>query len=155
TRPTVALARETRRASAPETPRCRPAPPGCASRSFPGRRRDVPEGRPTWGRGLFAGSSMTHRAGGQVLDVPKLILLGQSAAGFDVIVRRSALHVDHLLARPQVFLRTAVAVQAPFHQQRGHLVGEGHLVDSAVTAGAADPLVDVNAMVEVDEAGKV
>src|SRR5262245_7038243 len=60
--------------------------------------------------------------------------------------------VEDLLARPHVLLRLAVAVQTPVHVQRVHLPGQRHLIDAAVTGDTTDPLFDVNAVVEVDEA---
>ena len=54
-----------------------------------------------------------------------------------------------------VFFGVAVAVQAPLHLQRVLLPGERHLVHPAVAALAADALVDVNAVVEVDEVGQI
>src|ERR1043165_10300986 len=62
--------------------------------------------------------------------------------------------VEHLLAWADVLLRGAVAAEAPFHRQRGGLVGQGHLVDAAVAVRAADALAHVNAVVEVDEVGE-
>ena len=48
-----------------------------------------------------------------------------------------------------------MAIQTPLHQQRRHLIGERHLVDPAVARRAADALVHVNAVIEIDEAGQV
>src|SRR5208282_5866228 len=53
------------------------------------------------------------------------------------------LHAEHLVARPHVFLRLAVALRAPAHQQCVRLPGERHLRDRPVAGGAADALVDV------------
>src|SRR5262249_58211885 len=54
-----------------------------------------------------------------------------------------------------VALRVAVAVQAPFHVQRGLLPRQRHLVDRPVTGRAADALLDMDAVVEIGELGQV
>ena len=58
-------------------------------------------------------------------------------------------------ARPDVALRIAVAVEAPFHLQRLLLPHQRHPVDPAVARRAADALVHVDAVVEVDEVGQI
>src|SRR5205814_2048308 len=64
-------------------------------------------------------------------------------------------HVIDFVARPQVLLRRPMAVQAPLHVQARRLPRQVHLIDAPVTGGAADTLVDVNAVVEVDELRQV
>src|SRR5262249_18376875 len=44
---------------------------------------------------------------------------------------------------------------APLHLQRALLPGERHAIDAAVASRAADALVHVNAVIEVDELGEV
>jgi len=56
---------------------------------------------------------------------------------------------------PDVLLGVAVAVEAPLHLKAGHLPGQLHLLNLAVTTGTADAFLDVNAVVEVDEIGQV
>jgi hypothetical protein len=64
-------------------------------------------------------------------------------------------HVVDFAGRTQVFGRLAVAVQTPLHLQRVLRVHQRHLIHAAVTGRAADALVYVNGMVEVDEIGQV
>ncbi len=64
-------------------------------------------------------------------------------------------HVGHLLERAQVRLGLAVAVEAEAHGQRLGLLDRGHLVDAPVAGDAADALVHVDGVVEVDEVGNV
>ena len=69
--------------------------------------------------------------------------------------RRPVAHREDLAARPDVFLRVAVAVEAPLHLQRVLLQHQRHLVDAPVAGLAADALLHVDAVVEVDEVGQV
>ena len=48
-----------------------------------------------------------------------------------------------------------MTIQTPRHLQRLGLSHEGHLIDMAMASDAADSLVDVNAVVEIDELGQV
>lgn len=48
-----------------------------------------------------------------------------------------------------------MTVEAPIHVKRVFTPHERHLVHPTVTSGAADTLVNVNAVVEVDEAGQI
>src|SRR5581483_12324418 len=52
-------------------------------------------------------------------------------------------HVEHLVARPQVLLGSAMAVQAPLHLQSGVVVHERHDVHQPLPGVAADPLADM------------
>src|SRR5262249_34864374 len=70
--------------------------------------------------------------------------LGVGLAVGLLLLRRLPAHVEDLLARADVLLGLAVAVQAPLHQQRRLLPDQGHLVDPAVAGGAADALFDVD-----------
>src|SRR5262249_49814982 len=47
--------------------------------------------------------------------------------------------------------RRAVAVKAPLHVQRRVLPCQRHFIHRPVTGGAADALLDVDAVIEVDE----
>ena len=60
-------------------------------------------------------------------------------------------HCGDELARPDILFGVAVTVEAPLHLQRVLLPGERHLVHSAMATLAADALVDVNAVIEIDE----
>ena len=64
-------------------------------------------------------------------------------------------HIENLLARADEFFRLAMALQAPLHIQCLCFPHQRHLVDLAVAGLAADSLVDVDAVVEVNEIGQV
>ena len=64
-------------------------------------------------------------------------------------------HVKDLFGRPEAPLRVAMAVEAPLHLKRLLLPHQGHLIDSAVAAYASDALLHVDAVVELDEVGKI
>src|SRR5262249_40417863 len=57
--------------------------------------------------------------------------------------------------RTYVSFRIAVAIEAPLHLQRVLLPHQRHAVDLSVTRRAADSLIDVDAVVEIDEVGQV
>ena len=69
--------------------------------------------------------------------------------------RRLVAHIEHLIARAQVVLRSAVAAEAPLHLQRFLLIHQRHRVDRAVAGVAADALGDVDAVIEINEVGKL
>src|SRR5213593_4816092 len=71
---------------------------------------------------------MTRRATGQTLN---LVFLHQPRSQLFLLVRDIG-HVEHLVARADVILRIAVAVEAPLHGQRSGLIGQRHLIDAAV-----------------------
>ncbi len=48
-----------------------------------------------------------------------------------------------------------MTAEAPLHLERRLLIHQGHLVDWTVTGIAADPLGDMNAVIEVDEVRKL
>src|SRR5206468_473258 len=56
---------------------------------------------------------------------------------------------------PDVTLGLPVAVDAPFHLQRRLLPHQGHPIDLAMARRAADALVNVDAMVEIDEVRQI
>src|SRR5437016_11879587 len=73
-----------------------------------------------------------------------------------IVARRLLIpHVEDLLARAKIFLRSAMATQAPLHQQRPVVVHHGHAVDWTMACIAAHALVDVNAVIEINEIGEV
>ncbi len=51
--------------------------------------------------------------------------------------------------------RVLVTLQTFTHEERGRFRGERHGVDFTVTTGAADPVRDVHAVIEIDEIGQV
>jgi len=48
-----------------------------------------------------------------------------------------------------------MTLQTPFHIQRCELISERHQIDTSVTSRAADALVHVDAVVEVNEVGQI
>jgi hypothetical protein len=76
-------------------------------------------------------------------------------ACFDGIALRTPGHVGHLPHGAEVLLRGAVTVEAPPHVERLGLLHRGHLIDAAVAGDAADALVHVDGVVEVDEVGDI
>ena len=65
------------------------------------------------------------------------------------------MEVITLCARPEVVLRVAMALQAPFHVEGLGPPGERHLVDRSVAGGTAHSFVDVDAVVKKNEVGQV
>src|SRR5207302_10797820 len=53
------------------------------------------------------------------------------------------LHIESLIAGPQIFLGSTMAIQTPLHLQRCVLVGERHAIDRPVASVAADALICV------------
>src|SRR5262252_5908403 len=64
-------------------------------------------------------------------------------------------HIEHLLPRSQIFFRSAVAIQAPLHLQRGIVIHERHSIDWPVAGVAAHAFIDVNAVIEVNKVGQI
>src|SRR3954466_6022760 len=105
---------------------------------------------------MMAGTlPVTDRTGGHVFRVRNLVLLFQPEAELDLIWRRLVRHVEHLVARPQKFLRSAVTIEAPAHEEWLRLVHQRHLVHAAMTGRAAGALPDMDLVVEVDEVREV
>src|SRR5258706_5257908 len=113
-------------------------------------------------------SSMTRVATGNVFHTAygvlfhqhqaQICLVGETLTIHDHWIRGRGLlilHVEDLIARAQIILRRTVAVQTPLHLQRGLLVHEWHLVNRAVAAVAADAFIDMNAVIEENEVGKL
>src|SRR4051794_21667730 len=58
-------------------------------------------------------------------------------------------HRGDLIGRPQIGRRIAMAVEAPAHRQRCHLIVERHLIDAAVAGHASDALVHMDGVIEI------
>src|ERR1700755_660300 len=95
-------------------------------------------------RHLVSKSSVASPAGVELLNV---ILLHEPGAQFGLRFRGHVTHLCDLVARPQVLLRIAVAVETPAHLQRRILIGQGLLVDAAVAGLAADAFSHMDAVV--------
>src|SRR5205823_1647515 len=157
-------ARETHGASIPETLPYRPALRGCANTSFPQTSRDGPEEQATLRRepcGCLAVACGATRDDRGILDV---IFARQLAPERELIVRltrivvhvaRLPAHAENLVARPKVPLRLTVTLETPFHEQRRRLIGERHFIDPPVAGDTANAFVDVDAVIEINKAGRV
>ena len=97
---------------------------------------------------------MTDRAIGEPGGIPDMIggLEIQPEPG--LIGRRRPILVPDLLGRPKLPLRVTMAGDAELHLERVGLVGELHGVDGAMTGRTADPLGDVDRVIEIDVAGQ-
>ena len=93
--------------------------------------------------------------GGTARQLLNLIFLHQPCAQDELILRRLIVHAEHVFPGTHKTFRMAVAVEAPIHIKRIFPPRQWHLIDRAMTSGAADSLVDVNAMIKVNEAGKI
>ena len=93
---------------------------------------------------------MTRRTAGQLVRGANFVFCRELLAEFLLIRRRFPIHVEDLISRTQILFGIAVAVQAPLHIQRRSLEHQRHLVDRTVASGAANPFVDVNAVIEID-----
>src|SRR5450631_1726809 len=97
-------------------------------------------------------SSVTRGAARSRVDV---VLRRQQPAGIDRVSLGLPIHVGDLGDRTEVRLRMSVTVEAEPHGHRGVLLDRRHLVDASVAADAADALVHVDGVVEVDELGNL
>jgi hypothetical protein len=89
--------------------------------------------------------------------------VGQATGGVDLVLpnelkslafligRRLPMEVVDFGTRPDVILRGAVTLEAPLHIERLRAASERHLVERAMTGGAADTFGDVDAVIEEDE----
>jgi hypothetical protein len=96
--------------------------------------------------------AVTRRATRGLFD---FVLLYELAPERELVRRRLPFHVEYLRPRSHEALRLAVALQTPFHVQGMFPPHQRHLIDSAVTRHAADAFFHVNAVIEIDETGKV
>src|SRR5581483_2627829 len=76
--------------------------------------------------------TVTNRTTGQMLRVAHAVLLTKLPAQRWLVGGLHVLDVEDFLAGADFALGMAVAIDAPFHQQRRRLVGQGHLVDLPV-----------------------
>jgi len=97
---------------------------------------------------------MTSRATGKLFYRPDLVLRHKFSTHLFLICRSSPIHVENLIPRPHVLFRVAVAIQAPLHVERRSLKHKWHLIDRTVAGRTANPLVDVDAVVEINVIGQ-
>src|SRR6266849_4549786 len=95
--------------------------------------------------------AMTGRAARPRGRGPNLVLFPELGAGLRLIIRRLPLHIEYLIFRAENLLRVAMAIQAPLHQQSIGLEYQRHLVDLPVARRTAHALIDMNAVIEIDE----
>src|ERR1700674_5628136 len=124
--------------------------PGCANNRAPGLLQAARVPR----RDLFSclnRSSVASRTTGQCARILDMVVLHQPAPDLLLIARRLVAHRGDELARADVLLGVAVAVQAPLHAERSLLPGQRHRVDAPVAGFTTDSLGNVNTVVEVNE----
>src|SRR5689334_13433989 len=111
----------------------------------------------TWesGAGSWQLLSVARRTAGELPDVRDLVFLHEPLAEPGIIGGALPCHVEDLVLRPDVLLHVAVAIETPPHLQGRLLVNQRHPIDPAVTRGAPDSLVHVNAVVEVHEVRQI
>src|SRR5688500_13913653 len=97
---------------------------------------------------------MADRAVRQLLDV-NVVRFDQAVAEGTLVVGRFVVDVEDAILRTQELSRITMAIEAPLHLKRVLLPSQGHLVDGTMTGNAADALVDVNAVVEIDEVADI
>src|SRR5438477_2335220 len=136
-------------------PRYWPIRRACASNFFRAPAQAGPGERRVRAKGLSGYSSVTYGARGQKFAVADSVSFGETTSQLELVSIRLPFHVENLLYRTEIFFGISVAVQAPFHQQRRHLVGKRHLVDTAMTRRTADAFVNVNAVIEIDKTRQV
>src|SRR6266576_6438258 len=173
---------EIRGATFPEILGFPPTLPGCASTRDPEFRPDGRERSPgqvsssCWGKRRLAAncgfanpfSSVTRGTTGNVGHGAQPIFGHQVASQRDLIGVSLAIdhdrfcagrlfiaHIEYLIARPQIFFRRAMAVQTPLHLQRSVVIHQRHAVNGAVAGIAAHALIDMNAVIEINEIGEV
>jgi hypothetical protein len=84
-----------------------------------------------------------------------VILFHQLFSKRRLVARRQVSHREDLISGADVVLRVAMTFQAPFHVKRVGLPGKWHTVHAPVTGFAANPLGNMDAVIEVDEIGQI
>ena len=80
------------------------------------------------------------------------MVVGDKLAPERKLIRRVlVIDVEHLGPGPDVLSGIAVTVDTPIHVEVVHTESQRHLVHLPVTGGAANSLIDMDAVVEVDE----
>ncbi len=72
-----------------------------------------------------------------------------------MVRRRRILHVKNFFTRSDVVFRRSVTIVTPFHIKGVFLIHEGHLINWSMAALTANPLVDVDVMLKIDEIWQV
>jgi hypothetical protein len=88
-------------------------------------------------------------------EFPNLVLGDEPLPKLPLVTRRDVIHTEYSFTRTHEALRAAMAFQAPLHLQRLFLPHQWHPIDLTVARRAPDALMNVNAVVEVDEVGQI
>src|SRR5262245_41461664 len=101
--------------------------------------------------GIGNSSTVTGRTVSDLFHGPDVVQLHQLPPfGRLVITLGRPIHVEDLLARPDVFGGVPMTLQTPFHVQRRDAPGERHLIHTPVAGRTADTFVYVNAVIEIN-----
>ena len=93
-----------------------------------------------------------------VCQVPSRIdvIPSHQFCAFDLLIwRRLPRHIKNFIARTDIFLRLAMAIETPFHVERLRFLCQRHLIDAPVAGRAADAFCDVNTVIEIDVARQI
>jgi len=93
---------------------------------------------------------VTRRTARQFGRGSQLVLRCKLPPHLFLVRGRLPVHVKNLIPRAKVLLRIPVALQAKIHVQGRCLQHQRHLVHAAVARRAADALVDMNAVIEIN-----
>jgi len=93
---------------------------------------------------------MTGRAARKLAHCSDFVFRHKFLPDFFLIHGRFPFHVEDLVFGTHVLGGIAMAIEAPLHIESGRLKQQGHLVYLTVACGAADALVYVNAVIEID-----
>src|ERR1700730_10159718 len=96
-------------------------------------------------------SPMADRATRQVPDAGDVVFPLQADAKRELIGGGFIGHVEKFSPWPAVLFGRSMTVQAPLHLERLRLIRERHLVNRTVARRAADPLTDMNLVIEINE----
>lgn len=96
---------------------------------------------------------MAHAAIGELFGVN--VIVGDQFLAERELIRRVPVHVENFVARADVFFRMTMTFETPLHVKRVRFPRERHLIQLSVARGAADAVIDVNAVVEKNEIRRV
>ena len=93
---------------------------------------------------------MTRRTTRQIPYGPNIVLRRKQLAFFFLVRSGLPIHIENIFLLAQILFRRTMAIEAPLHLQRVGLEHQRHLIHLPVTRRAADALVHVNAVIEID-----
>src|SRR5262245_28049278 len=97
---------------------------------------------------LIASLPVTGGARGQIARAPDTVLADQARPEGGLILGPPA-RIEHLGTRAHLLFGVTVARHAPLHLQGSRLSHQRHLIDATMAGGAADPLRDMDAVIEI------